>query len=408
MNSSSKNGSTNNINSADNSQNQQQLVSTQMEYQKYAQAQAQTEIQYYIYQDLQNTINLMYARKAVLEYFKNNPTHEMITQSNNKLILQLNLSNTIHFDQQQQYKEQPQLLKFLKEERSKAYKILEKMIDNNGLFLNRNQSNDDVVPKYFKEYKQRYAKQEFKMNDQIPLQQTNQVTTFDEGVLSNIISSIQNTDNQIDQIRRNKSYKVPDPNEILQKANDYYKKAQGQLKNNFPNDQMSLENSISKDQKNGTCEDFMSEKLELINYLMFSGFFNDQTIQCNSQNVLQEWINSVKDQLILSQSQYNWVKEFYQEKVDFEYHLKLYYFFSIFFEYQQKSKGGYENQKIFIFQNCLMKSREQIMYKTKKFLQYLGQIEFSMGLSPQKPEILQDSSYIYELYQIFCDKRKCY
>ncbi|CAD8182499.1 unnamed protein product [Paramecium octaurelia] len=229
MYSNSKGGSTIYNNGVDKKQYQGQLAQTQKQCEK----QEQVEIQYFIYQDLQNLINIIYQRKAVLEFFKNNPTHEMITQSNNKLILQLNLSKAIHFDQYQQYKEQPQLFKFLREERSKAYTILNEMIDNKDQFLKGNQSNEVVIPTYLKKYKEQYKTQDFKMNDQIPLQETNQVAKFDEGILQKIISSIQNTDNQIDQIRRNKSYKVPDQKEILQNANNYYNWTSQQLKQNF-------------------------------------------------------------------------------------------------------------------------------------------------------------------------------
>ncbi|CAK83658.1 unnamed protein product, partial (macronuclear) [Paramecium tetraurelia] len=215
MNSSIKNGSqTNSRFDNKNNENLQQQTFKDSQIQ----AQAQAEIQYYIYQDLQNIINLIQSRKAVLEHFKNDPNHGMITQSNNKLILQLNLSNAIHSEQQQIYKEQPQLIEFLQKERNKAYEILEKIIDNNDQLLNSNQNNDYFIPYYLQKYKLRYAKQEFKLEDQFPLQDTNQVAKFDEGVLQNMISSISNVDNQIQQIRMNKSYRVPDPNEIQLKA----------------------------------------------------------------------------------------------------------------------------------------------------------------------------------------------
>ncbi|CAD8178955.1 unnamed protein product [Paramecium pentaurelia] len=56
------------------------------------------EIQYYVYEDLQNFVNLLYSLIAVKEYFKENPSHPMIFICRNKIILQLNISNSIHTD----------------------------------------------------------------------------------------------------------------------------------------------------------------------------------------------------------------------------------------------------------------------------------------------------------------------
>ncbi|CAD8094686.1 unnamed protein product [Paramecium sonneborni] len=90
------------------------------------------QIQYYIYEDLQNLVNLLYSFKAVNEHFKNNLKHPMITVSRNKIILQLNLSNGIYLDLQQQYQKNP--FKYvLLEEKKNALKIINQFAQALGI-----------------------------------------------------------------------------------------------------------------------------------------------------------------------------------------------------------------------------------------------------------------------------------
>ncbi|CAD8118857.1 unnamed protein product [Paramecium primaurelia] len=74
---------------------------TQMYRQK--QQQEKALIEYYVYEDIQNLINLLYSRKAIHEYFQNDPNNPIVILSNNKVILQLNLSSGIHKDWHYQY-----------------------------------------------------------------------------------------------------------------------------------------------------------------------------------------------------------------------------------------------------------------------------------------------------------------
>ncbi|CAD8105606.1 unnamed protein product [Paramecium sonneborni] len=225
-----------------NKYNQQQLVKIQQEQQ----LQEQAQIQYYIYEDLQNIINLIQQRDAVIEYFKNDCAHEMVTLCNNKLILQLNISSSIHYDQTQQYRKQPELLKILKKERENAYKILEKFIGNNDQKINSNgkQKNNGSVLNDLQQYRNNYKDQKFELN-QFKQQQTNLVPKFHEGVLSTIISSIQSVDSQVDQVKKTKYYKIPHFEDIQEKAIKYYKTTQQKLKINFPK-LLSQDNQMSQ------------------------------------------------------------------------------------------------------------------------------------------------------------------
>ncbi|CAD8108046.1 unnamed protein product [Paramecium primaurelia] len=80
------------------------------------------EIQYYVYEDLQNFVNLLYSLIAVKEHFKENPSHPMIVICRNKIILQLNISNSIHTDLINQYKNT--LKQILQKEKQNAKKII--------------------------------------------------------------------------------------------------------------------------------------------------------------------------------------------------------------------------------------------------------------------------------------------
>ncbi|CAK58109.1 unnamed protein product (macronuclear) [Paramecium tetraurelia] len=80
------------------------------------------QIEYYVYEDLQNFVNLLYSLKAVKEHFKEYPSHPMIVLSRNKVILQLNLSNAIHYDLISQYKDN--LKKVLLKEKEHAKNII--------------------------------------------------------------------------------------------------------------------------------------------------------------------------------------------------------------------------------------------------------------------------------------------
>ncbi|CAK92234.1 unnamed protein product (macronuclear) [Paramecium tetraurelia] len=439
----------------DNKQNLQQQTFKDSQIQ----AQAQAEIQFYIYSDLQNLINLIYSREAVLEYFKNDPNHSMITQSNNKLILQLNLSNAIHIDQQQIYKEQPQLFEFLQKERNKAYKILEKIIDNNDQLQNDHQKNDDVIPKYLKEYKQQYAKQEFKW-ESFPLQKTNQVAKFDEGVLQKMISSIQNVDNQIEQIRMNKSYRVPDQNEIQLKANDYYKMTQALLKENFPIknpqvNQMKKQEIINiGGQSNVAQVQNLNQKTPSSNCDEYSKLNNQQDKRICEKEKLIDFINCLSqcnhiplfkqpfhirthfsevvfwDKYDEKIKQIKWAINFEKQHLLFQL-LCLHNYFNLFMEYQKQIKGPQTRQIDMEIVKTLVNNDMKQKKEGKPYISNLigfmycckDQIEIS-GYPNQKQHTTNpsnnakktgtmqnqqinqgyDEDQIYKFYEIFCSQ----
>ncbi|CAD8127813.1 unnamed protein product [Paramecium sonneborni] len=288
-------------------QNQQQT------YQQ-SQIQQQLEIRYYVYQDLQNIINLIYSRNAVLEHFQNYPNHPMVTLSNNKLLLQLNLSNAIQLDQTQQYQRESNLSNYLKQERQKAYTILNKVIietksshQNSSQIIKNNEielgyvNNEDSIQTALIEYSNDYKNGNFKLNKQYKLQETGLVGKFDESVLSKIISSIQNVDSKINQLRNGQRYDPLTEEDILQTAKKYKKNAEKKLKENFtekvpqlinPEEEKNIidQNSTLKESQNQVQNDFQPNE-------------QDKTSETNSLSTKD--INKLKDEIYQFLKQFN-------------------------------------------------------------------------------------------------------
>ncbi|CAK57393.1 unnamed protein product (macronuclear) [Paramecium tetraurelia] len=74
------------------------------QYQRMQLKQMQTQIknqvqtQFYVDENQQNFINLLYSLRIVNEHFKGQKKPPMVIICRNKVILQINLSNSIHYD----------------------------------------------------------------------------------------------------------------------------------------------------------------------------------------------------------------------------------------------------------------------------------------------------------------------
>ncbi|CAD8165019.1 unnamed protein product [Paramecium octaurelia] len=193
------------------------------------QTQAQAQIQYYVYQDLQYVINLLYQMKAVAQHFKNSE-HTMVKLCNNKLMLQLNISFGIHLDQLQQSQRNETNFYFLKAQKNNAFMILEsiiqKMSDNEKELLKeqleciQNYMTNCLGPQYnWRQYQ---------------LKATNMTPQFNDQVLQQLINSIQQVDNQVTHIKENSNSSFP-LEQIERTAQQFERKTQEQLNRNFPN-----------------------------------------------------------------------------------------------------------------------------------------------------------------------------
>ncbi|CAK68409.1 unnamed protein product (macronuclear) [Paramecium tetraurelia] len=213
--------------------------SHQHQAQTYQQKQSQEEalIKFYVYQDLQNLINLIYSRNAVLEHFKDDPNNSIVTLSNNKVILQLNLSIGIHQDLKQQYSRNHNLQQILQRERNTAYQTLKDVTQKSQRQISTSNQTKiflkDSVENYLNTYTQNYEMGYFGSN-QFQLQQTNYAPQFNEQTLSKLISSMQSIDAQTNQIGTNGNYQAPTPEYILQRAQDYYSMTKQKLDQSDP------------------------------------------------------------------------------------------------------------------------------------------------------------------------------
>ncbi|CAD8062915.1 unnamed protein product [Paramecium primaurelia] len=428
----------------------------QCQTQNYRQSekQEQAQIQYYIYEDLQNIINLIYQRNAILEYFRDDPGHDMVILSNNKLILQLNLSSSIHFDQTQYYKkQQPQLFQFLKDERQKAYKILEKLFDDND--QTKNYKNDHLnknkeIKDYLKKYKQFYENQDFILN-QFKQQPTNLVPKFNEGVLSKIISSIQTVDSQVDQIRNTQYYKTPNQQEIESKAIQYQENTKMKLQDLFQNQNNQMKNqdnqkinqsntinigqsnqliqgkeqnqSLSQSNSDEQCNltnqlnkgISLKEKLiEFINYLRFN---NVEIINTNGKhfNIQDQFPKNYTNTYIK-----DWAKGF-QRQDYLQKFINLHYQFYLFVEYQEFIRNNQLPQNNVDLFNNFMKNQQgqnkiQVIHlieylfsninKISNYQKYLQnndnfQNQIKKTNQKQNQQVNQEQDHIYNLYEIF-------
>ncbi|CAD8091231.1 unnamed protein product [Paramecium primaurelia] len=338
-------------------------IETQQSYnqtQIYKQQQQQEEalIEYYVYQDLQNLINLLYSRKAIHEYFQDDPTNPLVILSNNKVILQLNLSSGIHTDLQYQYKNE--LKNKLKNEKSIALQTLKYVAQelmNQGGTQNQHQ---DPTKDYLNQFIQNYEDDKLHLN-QFQLQSTNYVPQFNEQVLSKIISSIQVVDHQTNQVRQNGSYQKPTQQQLLDRAYVYFHMTKQKLNQINPqNNQTQLNNkqetyfqgqqdnivNIANPQQFTTSNAYQTqdqttfknnnEQQKLISFFQFLGYFNQTGIQQvfdREITSLYNWvIQTINDPKNQNYYEIQFAK-FLESNRQLRHQIILHYYFQLFVDY---------------------------------------------------------------------------
>ncbi|CAD8042891.1 unnamed protein product [Paramecium primaurelia] len=350
------------------------------QYQKQAQIfqqhqkQEEALIEYYVYQDVQNLINLLYSRKAVLEHFQNIQNNPIVTLSNNKIILQLNLSNGIHRDLQQQYSNNFQLKTKLISEKKIALYTLKKVVQSleNQVTSQNGQQEfmyiNDPVKQYLNEFIKKYEFEQFDSN-QIELLETNQVAQFNEQVLQTIISSIQSIDAQTNQIRQNGSNYKPTQQELINRAEQYYYMTKDKLNQIYPqqNNQQCLINKqetyfqgqeghlINPEKQqfinssNSQQEQYFNiEKKILIEFLQFLGYFNQAKTQSkliNPQNLYSQVNHYLNNPKYQQQDEIIFAKKIFQFQDVLDHQIILHYNFQLFFDFLQQTRG-YQNLQL--------------------------------------------------------------
>ncbi|CAK73912.1 unnamed protein product (macronuclear) [Paramecium tetraurelia] len=175
----------------------------------------QAIIQYYVYEDFQNFLNLLYSFQAVKEFFKKNPEHILIKISENKLLTQMNLSNSIHYDLQMTSKHPKQIECLQKNKKALKSQIRE------------------VCPQEFEKEIKFY--EEYCLNEKVSIKRlelkaTQLKANFNEGVLQQILPQIQTVENKVNYIRKNKKYQIPSIQDMKKIAEQYKDQTNQKLK----------------------------------------------------------------------------------------------------------------------------------------------------------------------------------
>ncbi|CAD8185231.1 unnamed protein product [Paramecium octaurelia] len=177
------------------------MQSTQMQ----EQIKNQIQTQFYVYEDLQNFINLLYSLKVVNEHFKGQKNLPMVKICRNKVVLQMNLSNSIHYD----LGSQKDTAEILAKEKNQAMNIL------NQLEPELNEFQD-----YIKWYKENCLSQNIHLEQQ-KLEDTNMAANFNQNVLSQIIPAINSMDQKVQNVQDQEKFIAPELNQIKEKAKKY-------------------------------------------------------------------------------------------------------------------------------------------------------------------------------------------
>ncbi|CAD8062979.1 unnamed protein product [Paramecium primaurelia] len=216
---------------------------------KIEQLQDQALIQYYIFEDYQNLINLIYSLQTVNDYFKDDPNNEMVILCRNKVISQLNLSNTIHQDIQETYKNS-NYQQFISKEKQKVKEMVSHLPPN---------VKDSI---YLQMYKQNSLSEKIISSYQ-RLEEMDITPNFDNQVVSQIFSSMQLIDQKVNQIQSQNHYTVPSYKDVIEKAKQYQNLTQQKLEVSIPKGQLpQSQKSVQQKQLQGAQQIVRSQSCE--------------------------------------------------------------------------------------------------------------------------------------------------
>ncbi|CAD8121334.1 unnamed protein product [Paramecium sonneborni] len=230
-----------------------QKNSEMIQKQSYQQAQLQDQalIQYYIFEDYQNLLNLIYSLKIVQEYFQNDPNNKMVTLSRNKVIAQLNLSNTIHHDISQTYKDQNYKI-FIKNQKEKVKELLKKLPE------------DIQNQQYLQMYQQNSLSENVKC-DYTPLEKLDINLNFNEHSVAKVLQSIQIVDEKINQITTQNHYQIEN-DDFQDKAKKYQIFTLQKLEANFSQKKKGKQSIRSKSAQNNQTkikQDYQNSNIQV-------------------------------------------------------------------------------------------------------------------------------------------------
>ncbi|CAD8195812.1 unnamed protein product [Paramecium pentaurelia] len=316
--------------------------------QKLDQTLVQNQIltQFYVYQDLQNFVNLLYSLKEVNHFFKEQKNHAMVKLCRNKVILQMNLSNCIHYDLLQQNGSSSILLN----EKKNAVSLLKQL---------------EPELEEFKQYIQWY--QTNCLNEDVNLKQQHLediqiVANFNQNVLSQIIPAINSMDEQVKNLQGQKQFIAPNINQIREKAIKFKDHTRESLGKNFPPQETQIQ---WVDQEKTFI---IYEKSIIKNFQKFEQYEKKQY-----ENI-KEYIKSLKES---QNADEKFAYQLFYHKKVFEFHPQYYkfYLFGFFLSFMVDNNKIESKQDQFLqfYQNQTNLEKNQFNYK--HFVQYLFTIQ---------------------------------
>ncbi|CAK55880.1 unnamed protein product (macronuclear) [Paramecium tetraurelia] len=207
-----------------------------------AQNQIQREIQYFIFQDLENALCQLGQLEETIEKLEKVKDHPYLPIAMNKAILQANLSFGIYFDQYSQHNNKEG--QFFKSCKSKAKSIFQEAL-NKKIIQNTHPEVKTICNFYINEL---FGDKDIYALQQLPLKQTQSKGQFNQNALEKVIWGTQAVDKQLSQVQNNE-YKPPDAQKIFQNVNIQKKQCGEQLIKNFLKPSNNSSTSKNQDQK---------------------------------------------------------------------------------------------------------------------------------------------------------------
>ncbi|CAD8122329.1 unnamed protein product [Paramecium sonneborni] len=256
------------------------LNQKQLETFKESEKQIQSEIEYYIFQDLENVLCLLGQLEQTITTLEDQDDKSYLPIATNKAILSANISNGIHYDQY--YSHNKKHSTFLTKCKERAKKIFNGALEAKNGIKNTNPKIKKICDFYLENLN---AENGFK---QLPLETVTRKGEFNQKVLEKVIWGTQTVDNQLKEVQ-NLTYQAPTLEQILIKMNEKKKICEEQLIKNF--------NLVQKEQT--TTDDIVVKKdSQVIQGSVISNNQVDTKInedeKNNENNIKQKILNEQK------------------------------------------------------------------------------------------------------------------
>ncbi|KAM3131790.1 hypothetical protein pb186bvf_016040 [Paramecium bursaria] len=274
----------------------------QQQQQLQVQRQLQGETQYTIYKDLENFLGVLVESNVVCsELDKDDP---LVDIHRNRLIAQLNLSKSIHYDTQSTADDNNNYdqLSGLKKD---ALNIFQQ-------YLKEHLEIDGRIQLYLDQYKNLLEKRQetLQITKLIP---TNRINNLQESQINNLLNSMNAVDQDYQRLRKGEQFQL-DQKQLFKRINDRIKVAEAKLKNyNQQSPSQNQKQKISKQQQE-ELEDqeqyqLSNESIQIINLVIKLSSGN------NSEFYITELKKLINNIISSKQIQIN-TKQQWQEQID--------------------------------------------------------------------------------------------